>query len=127
MEIIVPIGRFLFAMVFLGSAWSHFTKHGDMTQYARAKGVPAAGIMVAVTGLMLAAGGLSALLGYRLDIGGWLLAAFLLPTAFLMHAFWKETDPMMKATEMAHFMKNLSLAGAAMLLAYFGGGPGSLG
>lgn len=127
MDIFVPIGRFLFAVLFLGSGFNHFAKHGEMTEYARSKGVPAAGMMVTITGLMLLAGGLSALLGYRLDIGGWILVAFLLPAAFLMHAFWKESDPMRKATEMAQFMKNLALAGAAMVLAYFGGGPGSIG
>ncbi|HUG02032.1 MAG TPA: DoxX family protein [Longimicrobiales bacterium] len=127
MDILVPVGRALFAMLFIGSGVSHLTQHGDMTQYARQKGVPAPGIMVLVSGVMLLVGGFSVLLGYRVDIGGLILFAFLVPTALMMHSFWKEADPMQKAVEMAHFMKNLALAGGALLLAYFGGGPYSVG
>ncbi len=127
MEVIVPIGRALFSMVFIGSGVNHFAKHADLTQYARAKGIPAPGIMVAVTGLMLLAGGFSALLGYRVDLGGWILFVFLVAAAFLVHTFWKESDPMQRSSEMAQFMKNLALAGGALLLTYFGGGPYSLG
>ncbi len=49
------------------------------------------------------------------DLGSLLLLIFLVPTAFLMHAFWKESDPQAKATEQTHFMKNLGLAGAAIM------------
>jgi hypothetical protein len=33
-----------------------------------------------------------------------------------MHAFWKETDPTAKQNETISFFKNLSLAGAAMII-----------
>lgn len=127
MDVIVPIGRALFSFLFIASGVNHLAKHGDLTEYARAKGVPAPGMMVVITGLMLLVGGFSVLLGYRVDVGGWILFAFLVPAAVGVHTFWKETDPMRKAGEMAQFMKNLALAGASLLLAYFGSGPYSLG
>jgi putative oxidoreductase len=45
----------------------------------------------------------------------------------MMHAFWKASDPVIVHTQLAMFMKNMSLLGAAFLIAYFGGGPMALG
>jgi putative oxidoreductase len=42
------------------------------------------------------------------------LVIFLVPTAVMMHPFWKETDAGAKQMEMVQFAKDLSLAGAAL-------------
>ncbi|MEN8375434.1 MAG: DoxX family protein [Gemmatimonadota bacterium] len=127
MDIVVPVGRVLFASMFVLAGMNHFVSHAEVTRDARSKGVPAAGVMIALTGLMLLAGGWSVLLGYRVDIGGWILVAFLVPTSFVMHAFWQETDPARMEIERAHFLKNLSMTGAALLLTHFGSGPYGIG
>jgi putative oxidoreductase len=44
----------------------------------------------------------------------------------MMHAFWKETDPMQMQMQMSMFMKNMSMLGGALIIAYFGAGPLSL-
>jgi hypothetical protein len=46
-----------------------------------------------------------------------------------MHAYWRETDPMARMNERLHFQKDLALGGAALFVAYYGGGfwPFSLG
>lgn len=44
----------------------------------------------------------------------------------MLHAFWKVTDPMMAQIQMGMFMKNVSMLGGALLIAYFGAGPLSL-
>jgi uncharacterized membrane protein YphA (DoxX/SURF4 family) len=67
-----------------------------------------------VTGLLLLLGGLSVLLGIWGDLGALLLLVFLLPTAFMMHGFWRETDPTAKQMEMIQFNKDVALAGAAL-------------
>lgn len=126
MEIVPLIGRVLFAALFLLSGFGHFARIDQMTAYAQSQGVPAARIMVYVTGVMLLLGGASVLLGYWARAGAALLVLFLVPTALYMHAFWKIADPMMAANQQAHFMKNLALAGAALLVVYFGSGPFSL-
>jgi uncharacterized membrane protein YphA (DoxX/SURF4 family) len=51
-----------------------------------------------------------------MDVGFILLALFLIPTAVLMHAFWKESDPQVRMTEQIQFMKDLSLGGASLML-----------
>jgi putative oxidoreductase len=114
MDIVFLIGRILFAALMLGSAFAHFSQAKPMAGYAQSKGVPAATAGVYGGGVLLLLGGLSVLLGVWADLGALLLVAFLLPTAFLMHAFWKETDPMARQMEMIQFQKDTALAGAAL-------------
>jgi putative oxidoreductase len=35
-----------------------------------------------------------------------------------MHAFWREEDAQQQQNQMAHFMKNMALAGAALVMFY---------
>jgi putative oxidoreductase len=101
--------RILFGAFFVMSGVNHFTRTKQMAEYARAVGnVPAASLAVLGTGVLLLAGGASILLGFHPRIGALLLFIFLVPAAFMMHAYWKVADPMQKAGEMAQFWKNIS-------------------
>lgn len=116
MDVLVLIGRVLFALLFLGSGYGHLAQREMMAGYAAGKGVPAAPVMVVLTGLQLLAGALMVAVGIWPDVGALLLAAFLVPTAFIMHGFWAETDPGAKVMEQTQFLKDLSLAGAALVM-----------
>ena len=118
MEILILIARFLFSLIFLMSGMGHFTQAKTMAEYTKSKKVPAPGLAVFVTGMMLLLGGLSILLGAFVNIGAILLIIFLIPTAFIMHNFWTVKDPMMKQQDQINFMKDLALAGAAFLIWY---------
>jgi putative oxidoreductase len=119
-DVIVLIGRILFSLVFATSAVAHFTQTAGMAGYAKAKGVPAAQAAVLGGGVLLAFGAVSILLGLWADLGALALVVFLVPTAVLMHSFWKETDPTAKQMETIQFSKDIALAGAAvMLFAFF--------
>jgi len=111
------IGRILFCALFLSSGLAHLTQRAGMTGYAQSKGVPAAGAAVVATGLMQLVGAVFILLNWHPVLGYLLLVAFLIPTAFMMHNFWTLSDPMQKAGDRAHFMKDIALAGAALMLA----------
>jgi uncharacterized membrane protein YphA (DoxX/SURF4 family) len=65
---------------------------------------------------MMLGGGLSILLGYHPRIGAGLLILFLVPTAFIMHGYWKIQDPMQRAGDEAHFWKDIALTGAALFI-----------
>jgi len=117
------MGRILFSMIFIASGMNHLMKLDDTAAYAAAKGVPAAKAATALSGLMMIAGGAMLVLGWHRFIGASLLVLFLIPTAFMMHPFWKETDPQASMNEMAHFMKTIALAGAAMLIAFYASMP----
>ena len=116
MNAVLVIGRVLFALIFISSGVSHLTKLEAMTGYAQYKKVPAAKLSVILSGLMILVGGLYIAFGVYADLGALLIAAFLIPTAFLMHAFWKETDATAKQNETIGFFKDLSLAGAALII-----------
>lgn len=117
-EILQVVARVLLSWMFLQSAYGHFTQTKPMAAYATGVGhVPMAEAAVVISGVMLLAGGLSLLLGFHPRIGAVLLFLFLAPVAFVMHAFWRETDPMQRAGQRAHFWKNLTLAGAMLWIA----------
>jgi uncharacterized membrane protein YphA (DoxX/SURF4 family) len=65
---------------------------------------------------MILVGGLYIAFGVYADLGALLIAIFLIPTAFMMHAFWKETDESAKQNEMTGFFKDIALAGAALII-----------
>lgn len=119
MDIIVLIGRILFVFLFLSSGISHFAQRQMMAQYAGAKRVPAPMAGVLGGGVLLLAGGLSILLGIWPDLGALLLVIFLIPTAVLIHGFWRETDQQTRMNEMIQFSKDTALAGAALMLFAF--------
>lgn len=114
MDVVLLIARVLFVALFFGSALGHLTQTDGMAGYAASKGVPMAKPATLVTGMLMLLGGLSVLLGVWGDLGALLLFVFLVPTAFMMHAFWRETDATAKQTEMIQFNKDLALAGAAL-------------
>lgn len=116
MDVVALIGRILFVFLFIGSGFGHVAKTDAMAGYAASRGVPQAKLATIVSGVLIIVGGVLILLGLWIDLGALLLVIFLVPTAFLMHAFWKETDPMAKQNEMVAFQKDLGLAGAALLI-----------
>jgi putative oxidoreductase len=121
---LVLLGRFLFVLIFLMSAPMHFSQ--QVIAFAAAKGIPLASITVPLSGVISLAGGLSILLGYRARVGAWLLILFLVVVTPLMHNFWTVADLMMRQIDFANFMKNVSMAGAALFITQFGAGPWSL-
>ena len=125
MDVVALIGRILFALLFLGSAFGHLTQTDAMAGYAASRGLPQPKLAVLGSGVLILVGGLLVLLGIWIDLGALLLVIFLLPTAFLMHPFWKETDAMAKQNEMVSFQKDVALAGAALLILSLYAGYGS--
>jgi putative oxidoreductase len=124
MKYIVVLARVLFSLIFLASAPGHFTQ--QYVAYAAASGVPFAGILVPFAGLLAIAGGLSVLLGFKAKYGAWLLGLFLIPVTFTMHSFWSVADPGAAIMQRVMFMKNISILGGTLMIAYFGSGPLSL-
>ena len=116
MDVVVLIGRILFALLFLGSGVAHITQRQMMTGYAASKKVPAAGVVVLASGVLIVVGALMVAVGVWPDLGALLLAVFLVPTAFLMHGFWAETDATARMNEQTHFLKDIALAGAALVM-----------
>ncbi len=124
MKFLVLIGRVFYSAIFIGSGIQHFSS--GAIHYAQGYDVPFAEFLVPFSGLLAVLGGLSILLGYKARLGAWLIVVFLIPVTLTMHNFWNVQDPGLKMVQQAMFMKNLSMLGAAFLIAYWGAGPCSL-
>jgi putative oxidoreductase len=124
MRYVVLAGRALYAAIFVVASFGHFSQR--TIAYAAQQGVPMAALAVPLSGLLALAGGLSVLLGYRARIGAWLLIVFLVPVTVMLHRFWGLPDPVAAQLQQIMFMKNVSMLGGAMVIAYFGAGPLSL-
>jgi putative oxidoreductase len=118
---VVLLGRFLFSLIFVMSAFNLFSK--QTIGYAASQGVPLASLAVPIAGVLAVAGGFSILLGYRAKVGASLITLFLVPVTLMMHKFWAVSDPMAAQIEMIMFMKNVSMLGGALLISQFGAGP----
>jgi putative oxidoreductase len=118
---LVPLGRTLYALIFIVAVPGHFEK--STFYHASVAGVPLPSITVPLSGLVALAGGLSVLVGYKARWGAWLLVLFLVPVTIMMHAFWAAPSGQEAQAQMTHFLKNVAMIGAAILIAHFGAGP----
>ena len=116
MEIMFLIGRIILGGFFIYSGLNHFLKLEALAQYSAYKKVPAPKLATAGSGLLMLLGGLSILLGVLPVIGAWLIIIFLVPTAVMMHDYWNEKDAMARSNQQVHFLKNITLAGAALII-----------
>jgi uncharacterized membrane protein YphA (DoxX/SURF4 family) len=122
MDIIVLIGRILFSALAISSAlMGHFGATDATAGYAQARGVKSgARVWVLLSGVVLLAGGVFILFGLWPDLGALLYFIFLVAAAFAIHHFWTDDDPNVRQMEMTQFMKDMALAGAALIaFAYF--------
>ena len=117
-EYILLLSRVILGFYFLFNSFNHFRNLNSLAGWVQSKNVPAPKLMVALTGILLLIGGLSILLGVYIEIGILALTLFFLPVTFVMHDFWRETDPQMKMMQMINFMKNLALWGAILALLF---------
>ena len=115
------LGRIFFSAIFILASFSHFTR--GAIQMAYQQEVPLAIILVPLSGIIAFLGGVSILVGYRAKIGAGLIILFLIPVTLMMHKFWAFQDPISAMNEKLLFMKNLSMLGGAIFIAYFGSGP----
>jgi len=124
MRYVALAARQLFSVIFIIASAGHFTLATIAS--AAAQGVPMAGVLVPVSGVIALAGGLSLLFGYQARVGACLLVLFLVPVTLVMHRFWAVSDPAMVTLQFALFMRNVLMLGGALLVARVGAGSLSL-
>jgi putative oxidoreductase len=124
MSYVAFFARQMLAVTFIIASAGHFTA-GTIASAAQ-HGVPAAGLLVPLSGLIALAGGLSLLFGFHARIGAGLLVLFLVPVTLAMHDFWSATDAAMFQGELILFARNVVLLGGALRVARSGAGVMSL-
>lgn len=113
---IAILGQVMLGIYFLSAGWNHFQNATMMAGYAGSKGVPSPKLAVLGSGALLLIGGVSVITGDFLFWGILALVIFLIPVSFMMHAYWKDTDPMARANNRINFTKNMAILGALFLL-----------
>lgn len=110
--------------MFLITIVTHFSH--NMVGYAESKGVPVASFLVPFSGIIAFLGAVSIVLGFKARTGAWLIVIFLIPVTLIMHDFWNILNVPEAQMQMSMFMKNVSMLGGALMIAYFGSGPVSI-
>ena len=109
------LGRLLFGGVFAYNGLNHFLDAESMVGYAGAKGVPAPGLMIPISGGVLLFGGLGIAAGVLPTLAAGALIGFLLVTTPVMHDFWAVPEEQQQG-ELINFLKNVAMTGAALAL-----------
>ncbi|MFD9665049.1 DoxX family membrane protein [Rhodococcus sp. NPDC059968] len=116
MDAVILVGQILFGTVFLLAGFDHLTKTSQVVSYAGTRNIRYARTIVVSSGIIMIIATILIILGAWADIAGLLLAVFLVPAAFTMHNYWTHADPQVRAVEQIQFAKNMSLAGASLLI-----------
>jgi uncharacterized membrane protein YphA (DoxX/SURF4 family) len=118
MDVLLLIGRVLFALTFL------ISPSGVIAQAPRVAGSPAmrrfptglATFLIRVTCVEAMLGAALIALGLWPDVGALLVLGFLVPVTLTMHRFW-ETEPSLARKQRRDvFLNNVALAGAALFI-----------
>lgn len=116
-DLLFALGRVLLGGFFLYNGVNHLRNLDALTGYAGSVGIPAPRLATAGTGVLMLLGGAGVLLGAYPEIALGLLVLFLVPTSFLMHAFWSVEDPQQRGAQRVQFLKNVAVLGAVLMLA----------
>lgn len=115
-SVVSLIGRILIALIFIISGLFKILGYSQTVGFAASKGLPLASVAIACAIAIEVLGGLAVLIGFKTRIAAWILFLYLIPTTFLFHNFWAMTG-MQQQDNMAHFLKNVAIMGALLLLA----------
>lgn len=115
------IARILLSAIFLSSLMGKLADFEGTAAYMRHMGMTVATeFFLGGAILLLAAGGMSILLGYRAKAGALLLMLFLIPATLVFHTDFGDR------IQMIMFLKNLAIMGGLLMVTAFGSGPYSL-
>lgn len=122
MDILLVVGRFIYTLPLLYQGVTNLGQLDRLTERARNKGLPASQVLTAAAMIWLIIGTLAITFNFKSFIGGLMVAVFLVFTGSTIHNFWVVTEPATRKQDLLHFLKNLSLAGAALVFAAIQGG-----
>lgn len=111
-------GRILLASLFLLSGLTKMSSYGAMGAYMHSAGVSASLLPLVIATEVL--GSLAVIIGWHTRIAAFLLAGFTVLAALFFHTNFGDQ------IQMIMFLKNVSIAGAFLMLVANGAGPLSL-
>lgn len=104
------IARVLLCLVFIHAVIGKLTGFAGPAAAIAAKGLPLAPVLLVVAIVLMAAGSVLVISGWRSRLGAVLLLLFLVPTTFLFHGGVAD------AAERIQLLKNLAIVGGLLLV-----------
>src|ERR1700741_2069406 len=111
-------GRLFLATLFLLSGLSKISAYAATAGYMASQGVPGALLPLVIA--IEIGGGLAIVLGWKTRLAALFMAGFTLVAALVFHTHFADQN------QLINFLKNVSIAGAFLLLTVHGAGPLSL-
>jgi putative oxidoreductase len=119
------MGRALLAVLFLQSGWDKMFNFRKVAGMMAAKGLPFPEALLAVSAVIVLAGGLMILCGWHARWAAVVLFAWMIPVTLAFHAFWTY-PPEQVFNQTNHFLKNMVVMGFLLHIIGMGSGPHSL-
>jgi len=116
-------GRVALGAIFVVSGLGKLAGWHGTVAYAASKGVPE--ILVAIATALELLGGIGVVLGYRARWAALAIVIFLVPVTAIFHNFWA-APASEQQTQIVNFLKNLSIAGGALIVFARGAGAFSI-
>jgi putative oxidoreductase len=125
-DVLWLLARCLIGGIFVYSGFGKLTGLEGFAASLAKNGVPMPEIMAVVGAAVEFFGGLAIVLGIKARYAALLMALFTISATLISHRFWEFQDVAMAKQQSVHFMKNLAILGAFLLLFVQGGGRLSL-
>ena len=113
---VTRVGRALLGALFLVSGLLKIGRFAGIAAVLATKGVPLPEVVAGLVILLEIAGGLALVIGWRAREAGIALALFVIAAKLLFHPFWV-ADAAAFSNQLNHFLKNVAILGALMMVA----------
>ena len=117
----VPLARLFLSLIFIMAGVNKIGSFTGSVGYMQSHGMPLAEILLVGAIVVELGGGVLILAGYKTSWGALALAAFMVPTTLIFHAFWA-VPPEQASVQQLMFMKNLAITGGLLALSTAGSG-----
>jgi len=117
------VGRVALGLIFLVSGFGKLTAWHGTVAYAASKGVPE--ILLAIATVLELVGGIGVVVGFKTRWASLALLVFLVPVTLVFHDFWA-VPASEHRVQLVSFLKNLSIAGGALIVFARGAGAFSI-
>jgi len=122
---LVVSGRVLLALMFILAGIGKLSNIQGTAGYIASGGLPFAGVLAVVVGLLELLGGLAIAAGFQARWAALALGLFTVAASLLFHQFWAVPAEQVMVQQLM-FMKNLSVVGGLFIVAALGAGPASV-
>lgn len=117
----VLFGRALVALIFLQSGIDKVLNFDKTVKLMASKAIPMPDILLIPAIVILLAGGVMLLVGWKARGAALALIVFMIPTTLYFHSFWTYPDAQY-VNQFHHFLKNIAIIGSLFILMGMGSG-----